>query len=118
MSRSDQLPLYHKTYGLIKYLYGMVRNFPKEHKYAIGSEMIALAWNCLDLVIEANGLPDSEKLEKIKLLSAMFDKLKLRVRMSQEVKIISIGQFAHLEENFMLETGKMIGGWKNWSEHL
>ena len=115
MARSDHLPLYHKIYGLIKYLYGTVRNFPKEYKYSLGSEMIGLAWNCLDLVVEANSCPNTEKGGKISRLSCTHDKLKMRLRMSQEIKLISVGQFSHLEENYMLETGKMIGGWKNWA---
>ena len=38
--------------------------------------------------------------------------------MSQEIKLISIGQLDHLEENFMAEIGRMIGGWSNWAINL
>lgn len=114
--QTDKLALYHKHYQLIKQLYGVVKNFPKEHKYSFGADLVALAWDCLDLVIEANGKPNNEKASVIAELSSAHDKLKMRLRMSQEIKLISVGQFAHLQENYMLEIGKMIGGWKNWAD--
>ena len=108
---SNQFPLYHKTYQLLKILYGMVKNFPKEHKYSLGAEMIGLTWQCLDLTIEANGLVNNRKAPKISELSAVFDRLKMRVRLAQEIDLLSIGQFAHLQENYLLEIGQEIGGW-------
>lgn len=112
----SEIPLYRKNYSLIKVLYKSVNNFPKEYKYSLGAEILTLAWNCLDLVIEANNLPNSKKAEKISQLSVIFDKLKMRIRMSQEIGLISIGQFAHLEENYILEIGQEIGGWLKWAE--
>ena len=108
--------LYHKTYQLLKILYATVKNFPKEHKYTLGREIIDLAWGCLDLAVLANKSPDDRKKTKIDELSEVFDKLKLRIRMAQEIDLLSIGQFAHLEENYLLEIGREIGGWLKWSE--
>ncbi len=115
MRNTERLPLYHKTYGLIKHLYGVIRSFPKEYKYSMGSEIMNLSWKCLDLIIEANAYPNAQKSVKVAELSAAYDKLKMRLRMSQEINLTSAGQFAHLEENYMLEIGKMIGGWKKWA---
>ena len=115
---NSQLPLYHKIYQLLKFLYKTVKNFPKEHKYSLGAEMIGLTWKCLDLTIEANGLPNNRKAPKISELSSVFDRLKMRVRLAQEIDLLSIGQFAHLQENYLLEIGKEIGGWLRWAEKV
>lgn len=93
----------------------MVRNFPKHHKYALGKDILNLSWKCLDLVLEANSLPNEKKHQKISELSIAFDKLKIRIRMAQEIKLISEGQFSHIQTYYAKETGEMIGGWLNWS---
>jgi len=115
MAEYEQLPLYLKFYQFIKFLNEMVRNFPKHYKYAIGQNILDLSWKCLDLVIEANSLPNEKKYQKIKELSIMFDKLKIRIRMAQELNLISAGQFAHIQTYYAKETGEMIGGWMNWA---
>lgn len=118
MVRGEELPLYHKTYGLTKYLYETVRNFPKEYKYSLGADMLALAWQCIDLILAANSVPNTEKRDSIGRLDATHTRLMLRVRMAQEIHVLSPGQFAHLEEQYLLEIGRMIGGWKQWARNL
>ena len=115
MLNSQHLPLYLKIYQLIKFLYGRVRNFPKEYKYTLGENILILSWRCLDLVVEANAMPGREKQGKISELSAAFDKLKIRLRMAQELNLIPEKQFVHIQTNYIRETGEMIGGWLKWA---
>lgn len=115
MTNSDHLPIYFKTYQLIKFLYGIVRSFPKEYKYTLGGEILNLSWQCVDLVIEANILPNNKKYFKISELSSTFDKLKTRLRLAQEINLISIKQYSHIQTYYMKETGEMIGGWLGWA---
>lgn len=114
----SNFPLYHKLYQLLKFLYGTVKNFPKEHKYSLGYEIIEFGWQCLDLAVLANSLPNHQKKTKISELDKVFEKLKLRLRMSQEINLLSVGQFAHLQENYLGEIGREIGGWMNWAKKL
>ena len=100
---------------MVKFFYQMIKHFPKEYKYSIGDEILRLSWNCLDLVVEVNACHDNDKKFVLRELNHNFEKLKVRIRMSQEIDLISIGQFSHIEENFMLEIGKMIGGWQKWA---
>jgi len=113
-SQTQQLPLYLKLYQLVKCLYGIVRSMPRQYKYTLGEHILELAWRCLDLVIEINALPNSAKAAKIEELSVTFDKLKVRLRMAQEVRILSVGQVTHLTTYYLQEIGQMIGGWKKW----
>lgn len=115
MPNSDHLPIYLKSYQLIKFLHQRVRSFPKEYKYTLGSEILRLSWQCIDLVIEVNALPDKEKYFKILELSSNFDKLKTRLRLVQEINLISEKQFAHIQTYYMKEIGEMIGGWLKWA---
>lgn len=101
---------------MTKYLHNTIRSFPREYKYSMGREILDLSWLCFDLIIETNMLPNSQKSEKIAELATAFKKLKMRLRMSQEINLISTGQFAYLQEQFMTEIEKMVGGWGKWSQ--
>lgn len=82
----------------------------------MGTEMIGICWRCLDLTVESSYLQKNLKAEKITMLSCEFDKLNLRIRMMQELKIISVGQFSHWQENYLFEIGRQIGGWLKWTK--
>lgn len=114
MSKPDDLPLYLALYKLLKYLYDLVGNFRREHKYTLGQSILNLGWETLDFVILANCLPNKEKAPEIRKASAAFDKLKIRLRMAYELKIIS-----HKKYGFLIkqneEVGKMLAGWLKWA---
>jgi len=115
MTQSEHLPLYLKFYQLVKFLSESIRNFPKQYKYTLGKNILNLSWECLDLTLEANALPNEKKHQKILELSIAFDKLKIRLRMAQELNLISERQFAHIQTYYAKEIGEMIGGWLKWS---
>ena len=107
--------LYFKFYQLLKFFYRAIRNFEKQYKYNLGKEILNLTWKCLDLIIEINALPNEKKLSKIKELGVRFDELKIRLRMAQELNLISQKQFVHIQVYYSKEIGEMIGGWLRWS---
>jgi hypothetical protein len=41
--------------------------------------------------------------------------LKIRLRMAQEIGIISTRQYVHIQSFYIKEIGEMIGGWLKWS---
>jgi hypothetical protein len=116
MYKSIHLTLYYKIFKLIKYFYEVVRNFPKEYKYSLGKEILNLSWSCIDLVIGINNLDKRNRYLEIKKLSIAFDCLKIRIRLAQEIHLISEGQFCHIQAFYMKEIGEMIGGWLKWSK--
>ena len=85
-------------------------------QYTLGENILWLGWKCLDLILEANSLPNKEKYSKILELSVSFDKLKIRIRMAQELNLISEGQFAHIQTYYIKEMGEMVGGWLKWAQ--
>lgn len=113
--KNFKLPLYHALYKLVKYLYDIVHNMPREFKYAIGQDIINIAWQCLDKALKCSYAAGTEKAENIKDLSLLFDCLKFRLRMASEIGAFSEGSFAHLQENYLNEIGKMLGGWLKWA---
>lgn len=115
MTKPSDLPLYLSVYKLLKYLYGLVSQFPKSHKHTLGESVLSYAWEVLDLIIEANNKENTEKHAIIKNASSSFDKLKTRLRLAHELKLISTRKYAHLIEQNE-EIGRMLTGWMKWSK--
>ncbi len=97
-------------------LYKIFKNIPKQYKYSLGEDMLNLSWKCLDTVLECNLADNKEKYNIIISLSLHFDKLKLRLRLMQEINIISKRQFVHIYDNYLKDIGNMIGGWQKWAK--
>ena len=115
MSKPDDLPLYLAVYKLLLYLYLLVSNFPKSYKYSLGQNILDLAWETLDFIILANSLPNKEKPNPILQASIAFDKLKIRLRLAHEIKLINQRKQTFLAEKNE-EIGKMLAGWLKWAE--
>lgn len=114
MSKPSDLPLYLAVYKLLKYCYLLVKNFPKSYKFTLGQSILDLTWETLDFVILANSLPNKEKPEPILQASIAFDKLKIRLRLAHEIKLINHKKQAFLTEKNE-EIGKMLAGWLKWA---
>ncbi len=115
---THNLPIYINLYQLNKSLHLAVKGFPKEKKYTLGEDILRKNWECLDLVVAINALPKEKKEEKITELSVVFDCLKIRLRMAQDIGVISEKQYAHIQTEHMKCIGEMIGGWLNWARGL
>jgi len=68
-------------------------------------------------VITANSLPIKKRQEKILSLSIVFDCLKARLRMAEDIGVMSERQYSHIQENYIKQTGEMIGGWLVWADN-
>lgn len=113
MQIPDNLPVYRKTYALTLEVHRSIRNMPRDYRYTLGAEIAELSLDCLDLAVSAAYAPKNSKHGRVLELSRLFDKLSLRIRIMQELDILSPGQFAHWQENYLTAIGSQIGGWLN-----
>lgn len=109
------MPLFIKTYDFVKIIYKVVHEFRKEYKHTLGAELQEILLNMLDEIIVANSLPDAEKIKEINKISRLFDRFKIRFRLAFEIGLVSEKKFA-CEQRRIEEIGRMIGGWRKWSE--
>lgn len=114
MNNQNDLPLYIAVYKLLKYLYLIIKRFPKEYKYSLGQSIIECSWEVLDHIVTANTLPNSQKEKIIRKASASSDKLKSRLRMAHELKLVGHKQYIFLISQNE-EIAKMLNGWLKWS---
>jgi hypothetical protein len=104
------LPVFKDVYQLILLIYDYTKDFPKEYKCTLGQDMKRDAMQLVRSIYRANKVKD-----KVKYLEAFlddFELLKLEIRLSADMKILSLKKQVKL--NAMMEgIGKQITGWRN-----
>ena len=109
----NKFTIYTKILNLQKYIYVAIHSFPKEYKYSLGQEIINKSWETMDNAISAN-LYEDKYVNIIKVLHS-FDKLKTRLRMAHELKIINDRKYAYILKQIVSIDNEILG-WLNWSK--
>ena len=83
-----ELPVFKDVYQLILLIYDYTKDFPKEYKYTLGQDMKRDAMQLVRSIYRANKVKD-----KVVYLEAFlddFELLKLEIRLSADMKILSL----------------------------
>ncbi len=104
----QDLVIFQKVYDLILWLYPTVNKFPKSQRFVLGQQIENTVLEILKGIIQAN--QESNKLLYLKQISVDLDKLRILIRLSKDLKFISIRQYQFAAEKIN-EIGKILGGW-------
>jgi len=104
----QDLAIFEKTYELILWIYPTVNKFPKSQRFVLGQQIENTVLEILKGIIEAN--QERNKVPYLKQISVNLDKLRILIRLSKDLKFISIRQYQFAAEKIN-EIGKMLGGW-------
>ena len=102
------LKIFQKLYDVILWIYPMVNKFPKSQRFVLGQRIENSALELLRLVIKANAA--REKKPILKEFSVELDQFRILMRLSKDLKFMSIGQYEYVSK-LINETGRMLGGW-------
>ena len=104
-----QSPLFAKTYDFLLWLIPLTLKFPKSQRFLLAERLSGMALDFYDLILEAVIRPDVQN-KKIIEADQMLTKIRLYVRLSYDLKCLSLGQLEHAAR-LMDEIGRLIGGW-------
>jgi hypothetical protein len=104
----SELKIFTKLYDLILWLYPMVNKFPKVQRFVLGQRIENSALELLRLMIKAN--TSRNKGPILEEFSVELDQLRILIRLSKDLKFMSINQYAYAS-GLINEIGKMLGGW-------
>jgi hypothetical protein len=113
MSRSKQSPIFVKTYDFLLWLLGRTAKFPKNERFRMAKRLEETAFAFYDLLLQAGRLPAGQQGEKRRLLvqaDLELDRLRLTVRLCQDLKLLSFKQYEYCAER-LVEIGRLLGGW-------
>ena len=93
-----------------------VRNFPRYHKYTIGSELRTLASGVLSAVTHAiNNTED--KLYWVKKLTILIEELKLKIQIAKQLKVYQNFKQFEVIARLAVSIGKQARGWLKKLQH-
>ncbi len=109
MARYAHLPIFQKSYELLKWIYFFVSKFPKAEKHALGQKVKQTAMDFLDQVIRANGAKN--KAPNLEEAAQLLEILRIHVRLSFDLSLINQKRYELLSGKID-EIGRMLGGWR------
>lgn len=92
-----------------------VKYNPKEYKFSLGQQIINKSWETMDMAISANLAENKDKYIEITNLLNSFDKLKTRIRMAHELKVINDKKYAYILKQ-IVSIEKDIINWLSWAK--
>ena len=105
-----QSPLFVKTYDLMLWLIPLTLKFPKSQRFLLAERLSKMALDFYDLILAAVMEPERQD-ECLNEADRLLAKIRLYVRLSHDLKCISLGQLEHAAR-LTDEIGRLVGGWK------
>lgn len=105
-----ELPVYRDTYQLILRVFELTKHFPREYRYTLGQDLKRDALCLMRYIYRANKL--TNRAEWLEAFLDNFELLKLELRLSVDMKLLSIRQQS-LMSKLLERIGKQVAGWRN-----
>jgi len=107
----DNLLIFQKTYDFVVWLYFLINRLPKSHRPILGNKIHTLALDVLIAMIQANRLPlEKERSEIQANISVNIDTLRILLRLTKDLKLMSIKQYTYATKN-LNEIARMHKSW-------
>ncbi len=97
-----------KTYDLMLWLFPQIGKFPKGYRFILGNRIENGLLDICEGLIEARYT--KEKLHILKAVNIKLEKLRYLVRLSKDLKLISLKKYEYLSRE-MNQIGSFMGGW-------
>lgn len=102
------LPIFEKMYELVLWLFPLANRFPQKQRFVLGQQLQSSCLRLLLGIVNAN--QQAKKLPWLLATSQELDKLRILLRLSKDLKFISVRQYG-FAVGTCNEVGKMLGGW-------
>ena len=103
------LPVYKDTYKLVRLIFEYTKEYPREYKYTLGQDMKRDSLSLVRSIYRANRSFD--KKEHLEEFLDNFEILKLEVRLSYDMRTMTIKHHAELSK-LMDDIGKQLNAWR------
>lgn len=102
--------LFQKIYDFTLWLYPVINRIPRHHKTVLGRQIEELAISLLLVVLSANRARGRKREELQLVISENLDKLRILLRLTKDLRFMSINQYVYSSEK-VNEIGKILSGW-------
>ncbi|MDR2741764.1 MAG: diversity-generating retroelement protein Avd [Treponema sp.] len=107
----NSMKVVQKFVDMAKYVYVVLRNFPKSEKYSLAADIRHILWEAGTLLERASIVPSKpDKLRLLQQADMKLSELKFLVRMGTEMEFVPFEKYKNFS-GMVTETGRMLGGW-------
>jgi len=108
---TEKLIIFQKTYDFVStWLFPSINRIPKYHKTILGKQMEELGLSILLLILCANKETGKKRIALQIKLSDDLDKLRILLRLTKDLRFMSIKQYSHGAQ-LLNEIGRVLTGW-------
>ena len=99
------------TYDLLLYIIPQLSKYPRSQKFLLADKIQVKLMEVLEMFIQAYYTSyQGEKRDLLKAANIKLEQLRYLIRLSKDLKCISIKQYEHIQKQ-VNEVGKQCGGW-------
>lgn len=106
----EKYPLFVKWYDALTLTFDLVEHMPKWIRATFNDRLLSISLGVLERIIQAIYIPLERKKELVHINTDL-EILRVLWRLSVQKKWISLAQYEQIEQ-FIDETGRMVGGWQ------
>ena len=110
MADTKQSPIFVRVYDLLLWLIPCTIGFPRSQRGVMARQLQAQAFALHDALVDAARGGDTRS--ELRRADAALAKLRTYMRLSYDLKLISMGQYEHAAR-MLAEIGRLLGGWMN-----
>jgi hypothetical protein len=111
MARAETLPIYRVAYELLQLIMKLTQQYPRGYRQGLARDVSTEAQTLVTGIFRANSATD--KTPHLEKLREKLETLKLQLRLSKDLHLISAGQFGATVE-LTDAIGKQLTGWLNY----
>jgi four helix bundle protein len=107
----NSMKVVQKYIDMAKYVYIILRNFPRSEKYSLAADIRHDLWE-VGTVLERASIVSArpEKLRLLQQADMKLSELKFLIRMGMELEFVPFDKYKNFS-GYVVEVGRMLGGW-------
>ena len=105
-----QSPIFTRTYDLLQWLLQATENFPRSQRFVLARRIQDTAFDLQEALLAAGLQTGDARAESLQEADLALAKLRFFLRLSVDMKWLSVGQYEHVSR-MTDEVGRLLGGW-------
>lgn len=106
----NESPIFTRTYDLLRWLIPITIKFPRQQRFVLAEMLQRTMLRLQEQLIEAAYATQPRPV--LQQADVTLTKLRFYLRLCRDLKLISLGQYAHVA-HMVTEIGRLLGGWLN-----
>lgn len=102
--------MFARTFDFLSWLLPRTESFPRAQRFAVTQRLQGAALDFQELIVEAEALRGSARIDRLRMADASLGKVRLYLRLCREWRWLTSGQYEHAAQ-MITEMGRLLGGW-------